>query len=129
MTNTFNNTFNSGGGKQTIAQGDHAIGKQVNTYNAAPQVPVNELLNLLGQVQQALSRLPLAETDKEQVKDAVKTAQQEARKTKPDAAVIAAKLTATQKMLAAIPGMVAAAQPVGELLGKALIWCGKALGM
>ncbi|WP_417908753.1 hypothetical protein [Candidatus Electronema sp. PJ] len=117
-------TFNSGGGTQIIAKGKGAIGQVNNNY-----APTAELLTLLGQVQQELSRLPLSETDKEQVKDAVKTAQQEARKAKPDAAMIAAKLTAAQKVLAAIPGTVAAALPVGDLLGKALIWCSKAVGM
>lgn len=117
-------TFNSGGGTQIIAKGKGAIGQINNNY-----APTAELLSLLGQVQQELSRLPLSETDKEQVKDAVKTAQKEARKKEPDREEIAASLTRAQKVLAAIPGTVAAALPVGELLGRALIWCGKAAGM
>jgi len=115
-------TFNSGGGTQIIVKGKGAIG-QIN------YAPTAELLALLGQVQQELSRLPLSETDKGQVKNAVKTAQKEARKKEPDAAVIAAKLTTAQKVLAAVSGTVVAAQPVLDLLGKALIWCGKAMGM
>ncbi|RWX45897.1 hypothetical protein H206_03777 [Candidatus Electrothrix aarhusensis] len=43
--------------------------------------------------------------------------------------MITAKLTAAQKVLAAIPATVAAAKPVGELVGRALVWCGKAVGM
>ncbi|CAK8712833.1 hypothetical protein LDFHOB_01975 [Candidatus Electronema aureum] len=38
------NTFNSGGGgEQSIAQGDHAIGKQVNYYNTPPPVIPRQL--------------------------------------------------------------------------------------
>jgi hypothetical protein len=47
----------------------------------------------------------------------------------PDKEEVAAVLTRAQKVLKAIPGTVAAALPVGDLLGKALIWCGKAAGM
>ncbi len=32
------NHFTSGGGEQNIAQGDHAIGKQVNNYGISPEV-------------------------------------------------------------------------------------------
>lgn len=128
MANTFNNTFNSSGGKQTIVQGDHAIGEQVNNYNA-PQggVPTDELLKLLAEIKAHLPELP----DKAQAKlrNAVEGAELEAQEDKPDKEEIAAKLTAAQKVLAAIPGTVAAALPVGELIGKALIWCGKAAGM
>ncbi|MCW5206095.1 hypothetical protein VU08_04060 [Desulfobulbus sp. F5] len=127
MANTFNNTFNSGGGKQTTVQGDHAIGEQ--NYNNAPQgvPPAEELLKLLAEIKARLPELP----DKAQAKlrNAVEGAELEAQEDKPDREEIAAKLTAAQKILAAIPGTVAAALPVGELLGKALIWCGKVAGM
>jgi hypothetical protein len=59
----------------------------------------------------------------------VEGAELEAQEEKPDGEEIAAVLTHAQKVLAAIPSTVAAALPVGELIGKALIWCGKAVGM
>jgi endo-beta-N-acetylglucosaminidase D len=46
---TFNNSFNSGGGQQIIAQGTGAIGQQVN-YNITQQVSVEELLKLLQEI-------------------------------------------------------------------------------
>lgn len=126
MGDTFNNTF-SGGGKQNIAQGKGAIG-QTNNYTAPP-MSAGEMLTLLGQVQQELSRLPLDEPIKEKVKEQVKVAQQEVRKNEPDTQAIAAKLTAATKVLAAIPATVAAAKPVGEMLGQALTWCSKMAGL
>lgn len=111
-------TFNSGGGKQNIAIGKHAVAEQTN-YNNAPQgVPAEELLKLLAEIKVRLPELP----DKVQarLRNEMEGAELEAQEEKPDAAVIAAKLTAAQKVLAAISGTVAAALPVGELLGKAL---------
>ncbi|CAK8721861.1 hypothetical protein GMJAKD_11075 [Candidatus Electrothrix aarhusensis] len=129
MGDTFgNSSFNSNGGTQNNAQGTGAVGQQNNNF-APQQVSTDELITLLGQVQRELSRLPLDEPVKVKVKDDVRTAQREARKATPDAAMITAKLTAAQKVLAAIPATVAAAKPVGELVGRALVWCGKAVGM
>ena len=121
------NHFTNNGGEQNNAIGKNAIGKQVNTYNTAPQVPVEELLKLLAEIKARLPELP----DKAQAKlrNAVEGAELEAQEDKPDREEIAAKLTSAQKVLTAISGTVAAALPVGELLGKALIWCGKAVGM
>lgn len=124
MGNTYTN---SGSGEQNIGQGKGAVGKQVNTYNTAPQTPVEDLLKLLAEIKARLPELP--EEVRDEVQHEVDGAQLYAKKAKPDAATIAAKLTAAQKVLAAIPGTVAAALPVGELLGRALIWCGKAVGM
>jgi len=118
-------TFNSGGGTQIIAKGKGAIGQINNNY--APQAPAEDLLKLLEAIKARLPELP----EKEQVKlrNAVEGAELEAQEDKPDREEIAASLTRAQKVLAAIPGTVAAALPVGELLGKALIWCGKMAGM
>jgi hypothetical protein len=116
------NYTNSGNGEQNIAIGKHAVSKQTNTYYASPQVPVEELLKLLAEIKARLPELP----DKAQAKlrNAVEGAELEAQEDKPDREEIAAKLTTAQKVLAAIPGTVAAARPVVELIGKALIWCG-----
>ncbi len=128
MANTFNNTFNSSGGKQTIVQGDHAIGEQVNNYNALQgDVPTDELLKLLAEIKAQLPELPTKEQAK--VRNAVESAELEAQEDEPDREEITAALTRAQKVLAAISGTVAAALPVGELIGKALIWCSKAAGM
>ena len=125
MTNHITNH----GGEQNNAIGKNAIGKQVKTYYAAPQqvVPVDELLKLLAEIKARLPELP----DKAQAKlrNAVEGAELEAQEEKPDREEIAAKLTSAQKVLTAISGTVTAALPVGELIGKALIWCGKAVGM
>ena len=114
------NTYNYG-------IGDHAIGQQINNYTTAPQVPVKELLYLLAEIKARLPELP----DKAQAKlrNEVEGAELEAQEEKPDGEIIVAKLIAAQKVLAAIPDTVAAALPVGELLGRALIWCGKAAGL
>lgn len=57
--NTCNNTFfNSGGGEQNIAQGDGAIGKQVNTYNITQPVSSDDLQELLKLVAQIKEWLP-----------------------------------------------------------------------
>lgn len=127
MANTFNNTFTSSGGKQTIVQDDHAIGEQKNYYAAPQGVPAEELLKLLAEIKAQLSELPPKAQAK--LRNAVEGAELEAQEEKPDREEIAAKLTSAQKVLAAIPATVAAALPVGELLGKALIWCSKAAGM
>jgi hypothetical protein len=44
-------------------------------------------------------------------------------------AAITAKLTAAEQVLTTISATFVAVLPVGKLLGKALIWCGKAVGM
>ncbi|MCP4683348.1 MAG: hypothetical protein GY864_13540, partial [Desulfobacterales bacterium] len=112
----------SGSGDQINVQGDGAIGKQ-----AAPQAPVEDLLKLLTEIRERLPELP----DKAQVKlrNAMEEVEMEVQEDRPDREEVAAVLTRAQKVLKAIPGTVAAALPVGELLGKALIWCGKAAGM
>ena len=121
------NHITNHGGEQNNAIGKNAIGKQVKTYTTAQQVPVDELLTLLAEIKARLPELP----DKAQAKlrNAVEGAELEAQEDKPDREEIAAKLTSAQKVLTAISGTVTAALPVGELLGKALIWCGKAVGM
>jgi hypothetical protein len=119
------NTYTCSGGKQNIAIGKHAVAEQTNYYT--PQAPAEDLLKLLAEIKARLPELP----DKERVKlrNAVEEVEMEAQEDKPDKEEIAAALTRAQKVLAAIPGTVAAALPVGELLGKALIWCGKVAGM
>ncbi len=125
MGHTYNNT-NSGNGEQNIGQGKGSTGKQVNNYNA-PQAPVEDLLKIIEDLKAKLPGLP----DKEQAKlrNAVEGVELEAQEDKPDREEIEAALTRAQKVLAAVPGTVAAALPVGQLLGQALIWCGKAAGM
>ena len=126
MGHTFNNTFtNSSSGEQNIAQGNGAIAKQV-VNNYAPQAETEDLLKLLAEIKARLPELP----DKAQVKlrNAVEEVEMEAQEDEPDREEITAALTRAQKVLAAIPGTVAAALPVGELIGKALIWCGKMAG-
>ncbi len=131
MGHTYNNTITnsgSGSGEQNIAQGDGAIGKQVNISEAtAPQAPVEDLLKLLTEIRERLPELP----NKAQVKlgNAMEEVEMEVQEDKPDREEVAAVLTRAQKVLTAIPATVAAALPVGELLGKALIWCGKTVGM
>lgn len=126
MGYTFNNMFTNSGGEQNIAQGDGAVAKQV-INNYAPQAPADDLLKMLAEIKVRLPELP----DKAQakVRNEVEGAELEVQEEKPDLSVIAAKLTAAQKVLATISGTVAAAKPVGELVGKALIWCGKMVGM
>jgi hypothetical protein len=120
-------TYTCSGGEQNIAIGANAIGKQVNTYNNGPQAPAEDLLKLLAEIKARLPELP--EKERVKLRNAVEGAELEAQEDKPDKEEIAAALTRAQKVLAAIPGTVAAALPVGELLGKALIWCGKVAGM
>ena len=121
MGHTYTNS-----GEQNIAQGDHAIGKQVNISNA-PQAPVEDLLKIIEALKAELPGLP----DKAQAKlrNAVEGVELEAQEDKPDREEIAATLIRAQKMLKAVPGTVAAALPVGKLLGDALVWCGKMAGM
>jgi hypothetical protein len=123
MSYPYNNAFKNNG-ETNFARGDHAVGKQVNIIGR--QVPVDELLSLLGQVQQDLTRLPLSESVRDKVKGDIRTAQREARKKEPDKGEVVATLKAVQEVLKAVPGTVAAALSVGELLGRALIWCDKA---
>jgi hypothetical protein len=124
MGNTYTNTSS---GKQNIAIGKHAVAEQTINHAVPQGVPVEDLLKLLAEIKARLPELP--EEVRDEVQHEVDGAQLYAKKEKPDAAVIAAKLTAAQKILAAISGTVAAALPVSELIGKALIWCGKAVGM
>lgn len=121
------NYIHSGDGDMNIAIGEHSVAKQTN-YNNAPQgVPAEELLKLLTEIKARLPELP--EEIRDEVQHEVDGAQLYAKKDKPDQKKIAAKLMSAQDILKAIPATVAAALPVGELLGKALIWCSKAAGM
>jgi hypothetical protein len=120
-------TYNGGSGDMNIAIGKHAVAKQTNTYYNAPQAPAEDLLKLLAEIKARLPELP--EKERIKLRNAVEGAELEAQKDKPDREEIAASLTRAQKVLAAIPGTVAAALPVGELLGRGLIWCGKMAGM
>ncbi|CAK8724472.1 hypothetical protein KKHLCK_14230 [Candidatus Electrothrix laxa] len=125
MGHTYNNTLtHSGNGEQNIAQGDGAIGKVVNV--GGPQALTDKLMQLLAEIKDRLPELP----DKEQVKlrNAVEEIEIEAKGDKPDKEEIVATLTRAQKVLKAVPGTVAAALPVGKLLGDALTWCGKMAG-
>jgi hypothetical protein len=115
MGNTYTNTSS---GKQNIAIGKHAVAEQTN-YNNAPQgVPAEDLLKLLAEIKARLPELP--EEIRDEVQHEVDGAQLYAKKEKPDPKKIAAKLTSAQDILKAISGTVAAALPVGELIGKAL---------
>ena len=126
MGHSYNNTIiNSGSGDQNIAQGDGAIGKQVNL--GGPQAPVEDLLKIIAALKNELPGLP--NEVRAEVEHEVAGAEIQARKPEPDREKIAATLTRAQDVLKAVPGTVAAALPVGELLGKGLIWCGKMAGM
>ena len=120
-------TYSGGSGDMNIAIGANAIGKQVNTYNNGPQAPAEDLLKLLAEIKVWLPELP--EEARDELRHEVEGVELQARKPEPNREKIAAKLLAAQDVLKAIPGVVAAALPVGELLGKGLIWCGKAMGM
>lgn len=112
MGHTYNNTItHSGSGEQNIAQGDGAIGKQVNISNASQASP-EELLQLLAEIKKLLPELP----DKEQLKlgNAVEEVEMEVKQDKPDGEDIAATLTRAQKILKAVPGVAAA--PPRQLL-------------
>jgi hypothetical protein len=122
MPNTYTN---SGSGEQNIGIGTNAIGKQVNTYNNAPQAPVEDLLKLLAEIKARLPELP--EEVRDELRLEVEGAELQARKEKPDGQKIAAKLEAAKDVLAAISGTVAAALTVGELIGRALSWCSTAV--
>lgn len=114
------NYTHSGDGDMNIAIGEHSVAKQTNTYNYnAPQgVPAEELLKLLAEIKARLPELP--EEIRDEVQHEVDGAQLYAKKDKPDQKKIAAKLMSAQDILKAISGTVAAALPVGDLLGKAL---------
>jgi hypothetical protein len=124
MGNTYTNTSS---GKQNIAIGKHAVAEQTINHAVPQGVPVEDLLKLLAEIKARLPELP-AEAQAE-LRNEVEGAELQARKDKPDGKKIAAKLEAAKDVLTAIPGTVAAALPVSELIGKALIWCGKAVGM
>jgi len=126
MGNSYNNTIiNSGSSDQNIAQGDGAIAKQVNL--GGPQAPVEDLLKIIAALKTELPDLP--NEVRAEVEHEVAGAELQARKPEPDREKIAATLTRAQNVLKAVPGTVAAALPVGKLLGDALIWCGKVVGM
>ncbi len=61
--------------------------------------------------------------------NAMEEVEMEVQEDRLDREEVATVLTRAQKVLKAIPNTVAAALPVGDLLGKALIWCGKVAGM
>ncbi|MCW5211838.1 hypothetical protein VU04_02885 [Desulfobulbus sp. TB] len=128
MGHRYSNTMtHSGSGDQINVQGDGAIGKQVISESTATEASVEELLKLLAEIKERLPELP----DKAQVKlrNAMEEVEMEVQEDKPDREEITDTLTRMQKVLNAVPTTVAAALPVGELLGKALIWCGKAAGI
>ena len=76
------------------------------------------MLKLLAEIKARLPELP--EEIRDEVQHEVDGAQLYAKKDKPDQKKIAAKLMSAQDILKAISGTVAAALPVGELIGKAL---------
>ncbi|XCN74701.1 MAG: hypothetical protein Q3M24_08160 [Candidatus Electrothrix aestuarii] len=114
--------INTGSTDQNIAQGTGAVARQTNYYNT-PQASTEEMLNLLAEIRKLLPELP----DREQLKlsNAMEEVEMEVKRDKPDGEDIAATLTRAQKVLKAVPGTVAAALPVGKLLGDALIWCSR----
>jgi hypothetical protein len=82
-----------------------------------------ELRKLLADTKFWLPALP--EKQRAGVQHEVEGAEFQLQKDKPDKEKIVASLKAAQKVLEEMPGTVAAAVPVGELIGKALIWCAK----
>ena len=92
-----------------------------------PSASPDELLKLLAEIKARLPELP---TDaRAELRNEIEGVELQAKKEKPDREKIAAKLENARDVLKAIPCTVAAALPVGELIGKALIWCGKMAGL
>ena len=86
---------------------------------------IEELLSLLGQVQQDLSMLLPSDPVREDAKDAVRAAQREARRQKPDIDQIADWLKAARKLLKNISCPEEAALAADKVLSNALDRCSK----
>ncbi|XOF35080.1 MAG: hypothetical protein ACL93V_07280 [Candidatus Electrothrix sp. YB6] len=96
MGNSYNNTtINSGSGDQNIAQGDGAIGKQVNL--GGPQAPVEDLLKIIAALKTELPGLP--NEVRAELEHEVAGAELQARKPEPDREKIAATLDLLQNCL------------------------------
>ena len=119
-------SFNSGGGNMNIAQDQASAVQTIQTdYTINEKVSIDEMLTLLGKVQQELSGLPLSESVKEELQNEVKGAQLQAKKNPPDKEKIADKLKTATSVLGEIPKTVTAAVAVGNLLRQGIEWCAK----
>lgn len=115
--------FESGGGSMNIAK-DQATAIQTN-YNLTSQSPVEELLKLLGTVQQELPTLPIPEPVKAEVLNEVAGAKLQAQKKPPEKKKIANKLKNATAALEESAKTIKGAVTIGNLLGQAILWCGE----
>lgn len=119
----FGDNFESGGGNQNIAQGQ-ATANQTN-YTVAQPSSVKELLQLLAEIQQDISKLPLAESVKAEALNEVKGAEIQAQKPTPDKPKIADRLKNAVAALKEAGALGAEAVGLGTALGQAFLWCGE----
>ena len=116
----YGDNFETDGGKQYIAK-DHAV----MHVTEDTQAPVEDLLALLKNVQQALPNLPVPEEVKEDIQHEVNGALRQAKRDSPDRKKIADCLREATAVLQESSKTVKAAVAVGNTLGQGLIWCGE----
>lgn len=103
-------------------QGDYA---QKLIQSTTPQSSQEDIVKLLSFVQQELPKLPLPEEVKEEVTNEVKGAEIQVKKDQPDKEKMAGKLKNATNILKESAKTIKEAVTIGNLLGKAISWCGE----
>jgi hypothetical protein len=102
-------------------QGDYALKLLQST---TPQSPQMDILKLLSFVQHEIPKLPIPKSLKEELINEVKGAEIQAKKNPPDKEKISGKLKNATEILKETVQTVKEAATLGNLLGKAILWCG-----
>ena len=89
-----------------------------------PESPKEEVAQLLTLVKQEVAQLDVPDKDKKKITNELEGAELEVTEDQPDKKTIADKLQAATRTLKEVGPLTAQAVKVGNMIGKAILWCG-----
>jgi hypothetical protein len=105
-------------------QAQQQINAQQFAEGISKESPKEDVAKLLKMVQQELATLDLPEEKKEEVAIELKAAEVQVKKDAPDKAKVADRLKSATDVLKEVVTLVPQAVAVGNMIGKAILWCG-----
>ena len=107
--------------------GDHAqqlVNAQQYAETITPQSSKDDVAKLLAMIKDALAQSPLPEDVKKEAANAIEGAELQVAKKEPDKPKIADRLKNAAEALAESSKTFESAVKIGNMLGKAILWCG-----
>lgn len=106
-------------------QAQQQINAQQFSEGISEESPKEDVAKLLKMVQQELTKLDLPEAKKKEVAIELQAAEVQVEKDAPDKAKIADRLKSATDALKEVVTLVPQAVAVGNMIGKAILWCGE----